>query len=102
MAKKKEVKEILKVRVLTLAKIAGLFGIIYGLVAGILVSIIYSQAGSIPQLSQQLGTISQLGYSSLIVLPILYGVGYFLVGAVTALIYNLLSKHIGGVKITLK
>jgi hypothetical protein len=98
----KEEKEVLKIRVLTLAKIAGLFGVIYGLIAGILISILYSQAGKIPQLSQQLGIASQLGYSSLIVFPVMYGIGYFIAGAVTSFLYNLIAKQIGGVKITFK
>lgn len=94
--------ELKKIGILSLAKIAGLFGVLYGLISGILISIIYSKAGSIPGLAEQLGMINQLGYSSLIILPILYGIIYFLVGIITAFIYNLLAKKVGGIELSLE
>lgn len=91
-----------RIGVLSLAKIAGLFGVIYGLLLGILISIVVSAIGSVPGAAQQLGAMVQLGYSSLIIFPILYGVIYFVVGIVTAAIYNFLAGKIGGVEVELK
>lgn len=94
--------ELKRVGIMSLAKIAGLIGVIYGLVSGLLFSIIYSKAGSIPGLTEQLGMISSLGYSSIIVLPILNGIIYFIAGVVIAFIYNLLAKKVGGIELTLE
>jgi len=94
--------ELKKIGVLSLAKIAGLFGVIYGLISGILVTILYAQAVKVPEIASQLGVINQLGYSSIIVLPLLYGILYFLAGIVTAFIYNLLAKYVGGIELEFK
>jgi len=91
--------ELKKIGILSIGKIASLFGIIYGLLAGIIFSIIYSRAGDIPGITEQLGLIAQLGYSSIIVLPILYGIVYFIVGIITAFIYNFLASKVGGINL---
>ncbi len=90
-----------KIGVLSLAKIAGLFGIIYGLVAGILMAVVISQAG-MEGISQQFGTITNFGSAVIVILPILYGALYFIAGIVTAFIYNVLASRIGGVKLQLE
>ena len=98
----KKKMELKKVGILSLAKIAGLFGVLYGIISGILVSIAYSKAGALASLGQQLpATVTALGYKSLIVFPILNGIAYFIAGIVIAFIYNLLADWIGGVKLTL-
>ena len=94
--------ELKKIKIMSLAKIAGLFGIIYGLLSGIVFSLVYSKADTIAGLSEQLGIISQLGYSSIIVLPILNGVIYFIAGIVLAFVYNILAKKFGGVELEFK
>jgi len=94
--------ELKKIGILSLGKIAGLFGVIYGLLAGILVSVVYAKLEAFPQMTEQLGLISQLGYSSIIILPILYGIIYFISGIVTAFIYNLLAGWIGGIELELR
>jgi ABC-type lipoprotein release transport system permease subunit len=91
-----------KIGVLSLGKIGGLFGVIYGLILGILLSIVLAKAGNIPELMQQLGMLSKPGYSAMIVLPVIYGIGYFVVAAITALIYNLLAGWVGGIEVEFK
>tara|TARA_Y100000310_G_C20658260_1_gene803204 strand:- start:1269 stop:1580 length:312 start_codon:yes stop_codon:yes gene_type:complete len=93
--------ELKKIGILSLGKIAGLFGVIYGLISGILFLIILSRANQIPGLTEQLGFIAQLGNSSIIVLPILNGIIYFLVGIIAAFLYNLIAKKIGGIELEL-
>ena len=94
--------ELKKIGVLSLAKIAGLFGVIYGLLSGILVAVAYSKVSEMPELAAQLGIVSQWGYYSIIIFPILNAVIYFIVGILLALIYNLLAKYIGGVQLEFK
>jgi ABC-type antimicrobial peptide transport system permease subunit len=95
--------ELKKVGILSLAKIAGLFGIIYGLISGILLSFVYSKSDLLASLGAELpATITTLGYASIIVLPILNGIIYFIEGIILALIYNLLAGWVGGVKLEFK
>lgn len=95
--------ELKKIGVLSLAKIAGLFGIIYGLVSGILISFVYSKSEILASLNIELPqAITTLGYKSLIVLPILDGILYFIAGIILAFIYNVLAKKFGGVKLEFK
>ncbi len=65
--------ELKRIGVLSLGKIAGLFGVTYGLLIGILLSVIYARAGDIPGIAEQLSILNQIGYSSIIILPLIYG-----------------------------
>jgi len=95
--------ELKKVGILSLAKIAGLFGVIYGLISGLLLSFIYSKSDLLASLGTQLPTtITTLGYKSIIVLPILNGIMYFVAGIILAFVYNLLASWIGGVNLEFK
>jgi len=90
--------ELKKIGVLSLAKIAGLFGVIYGFVSGILIVIIVSK---VPTVAEQLGIVSQWGAKSIIILPIINGATYFIAGIILAFIYNLITSWVGGIKVDL-
>ena len=92
--------ELKKIGALSLAKILGLFGLIYGLISGIALSIMYSKLDYFTAIGVELPTaITTLGYRSLIIMPLLNGIVYFIGGLLLALIYNLLSGWIGGVNL---
>ena len=93
--------ELKKIGVLSLAKILGVLGIVYGLISGILMSVILARAGSIPGLSEQLGVVSQWGYWSILIFPIINGIGYFIAGIIIAWLYNLVASRVGGIKLEL-
>lgn len=107
MAKKKSKKRkkksqvLKKVGILSLGKISGLFGVIYGLVSGLLMAIIFSMDNS-TQVTAQFGILSSLGPWAIIVMPILNGILYFLTGIVVAFIYNLLANRVGGIELNLE
>ncbi|MBU1136648.1 MAG: hypothetical protein ABIG37_00145 [Nanoarchaeota archaeon] len=94
--------ELKKIGVLSLGKIAGLFGVVYGLVSGILMSILYSQAKNIPEVMQEIGYFSTIGYWAVLLLPLINGIGYFIGGIITAFVYNIIARKVGGVKIEFK
>ena len=94
--------ELKKIDVLSLGKLAGLFGVIYGLLSAILVLILGKLAQNNPALSEQFGIASQMGVKGFLLFPILNGAGYLIAGMLVALIYNLLAAKIGGVKIELE
>ena len=91
-------QEVKRLNVLSVAKITALFGIFFGLVAGILFAIVSKlSAGAMPA---ELAAMP-FGMQSIFILPIFYGIIYFLGGIVGAAVYNLFAKWIGGIKIDL-
>ena len=95
--------ELKKIGILSLAKITCIFGIIYGLVSGILISILYTKAAKLASLGIQIPTtVTALGFKSLIVYPILDGVIYFIAGVILAWLYNLIASWIGGIQLEFK
>jgi hypothetical protein len=96
--------EIKKIGVMSIARISMLFGILYGIISGIFSAVAYANIGSITEEinSQVPAIISYLGYWSLIVMPILNGLFYFVAGALIALVYNLIANWIGGIKLETK
>ncbi len=79
--------------IMSVAKIAALFGIVFGLFTGIFIAAL-GGAGL-----ATLGIDLNLGYLAIIVMPIVYAIIYFIMGAVYAIIYNFLAKKIGGIKV---
>ena len=107
-------QEVKKINLLSLAKIAGLFGILIGFIQGILMgqmSLQYARQGMILSFSEAFEYIMidpstgitplfiALGWWSMIVAPILIGIGYLVSAIVLGWIYNIFSKFIGGIKI---
>ncbi len=83
-------KELKKIDPMSLAKLLGLFGLIIGLILSVLLT-----AGL---------SFSEEGFAAfsgwmVILIPIGYGIAYFLTGLISAWIYNFLAKNIGGVKL---
>ncbi|PIN94573.1 hypothetical protein COU61_00350 [Candidatus Pacearchaeota archaeon CG10_big_fil_rev_8_21_14_0_10_35_13] len=96
---KGEEKKVLKrLGVLSVAKIGALFGIIFGLLGGITVSLLKA-SGS---LTADMAIFNMIGYWSIIVLPVGYGVSYFIGGAITSWLYNILAEKVGGIELTFK
>jgi hypothetical protein len=90
-------QEIKSIDPMSLAKIKALFGIIIGLVYGILVAVILSGRG----LSAGIPGLEALGVMAIIILPIILGILAFIIGAIVALIYNFLAEKIGGIQVSL-
>jgi hypothetical protein len=107
-------QEIKKIKVLSLANIIALFGILMGLIYGIsmgYLSMQYTQAGLSLTMGEALEYIVMnpltgimpifiaLGWWSVIVSPIIFGIGYFIAGAILGLLFNLFAKLLGGIKV---
>lgn len=92
MNSKKETVEISKIDALSVAKVAGMMAAIVGLFLGILIALGLS------------GTpiLSGIGYLSVVILTIEFGVLGFLLGGIHALLYNIIVKYTGGMKIEMK
>jgi hypothetical protein len=94
-----------KMDAFSLAKIYGVMGVIFGVIAGVLVGIISSIMGALSSSVEGMGEragLLNLGWIALIILPIAYGTFFFLAGLISAGIYNIIAKMIGGMKIELE
>jgi len=95
--------ELKKVGVWSLAKITTIFGIIMGIVTIILVAVTNRALQNIPAEDlQAIGiSVTELTSSSVIWTIISSGITGLIAGLVVALIYNLLAKYMGGIKLVL-
>lgn len=108
---KSETKEISKIKILSLAKIFLICGVLIGLFYGIMTGIAsngssltfteaLTQAQADPQNS--MGYFSAaIGWWAAILLPIIFGIAQFVYGLVIGLVYNLIARYVGGVKVNL-
>jgi hypothetical protein len=87
--------------VLSMAKLYGALCALLGLIIGAFISLFaVLGAAFLPSNSGLSGGASILfGVGAIILLPILYGVFGFLTGLITAALYNLLARMMGGLEI---
>ena len=112
-----EVKEIRKLKVWSVGKVLLIIGLIMGLLQGISLGFAAQQTRiASPDVASMSFTDSQvagnaqamlglmlikLGYWTILVMPILMAILYFLGGIILALIYNLVARFVGGIKVVL-
>jgi hypothetical protein len=107
-------QEIKKVSLISVAKIAMLFGVLVGLFQGVLMgqlSMQYAREGFSLSLAEAFEFITMnptsgatplfvaLGWWSIIVAPILMAIGYFVSGIILAWLFNMFVKLVGGIKL---
>ncbi|MEK6914572.1 MAG: hypothetical protein AABW83_02870 [Nanoarchaeota archaeon] len=91
--------KIKKIEVLSLAYNIGLVYLFFGLILGIILSIIRTYP-SLSILSNE--TLTQLTLAQIILLyPVSYGVGGFIISLIIGILYNKISKLTGGISINL-
>ena len=83
-------KELKEINPMSLAKICGLMGLVWGLLLGVLV-ILFPTSEWV-----------QFGYLILLAFPLVYGIIGFLSALVWAYLYNVIAKRVGGVKVNLR
>jgi len=94
-------KELKKIDIISLAKFEALFMAILSFVSAIIYTMIGNNMSS--QMSEyNIYTTGYMGVISIIVSPIVYGILGFIFGMLLAIIYNILAKKIGGIKIEIK
>jgi membrane protease YdiL (CAAX protease family) len=96
MKKAKPMKTLKSVGVLSVAKMAGVMHVALGfLVAPVF--LMMGMIGSIAGHPVPFGAIG--GVALAVIAPILYGVMAFIIGAIMALLYNLVAKWTGGIEL---
>ena len=92
-------QQVKKIGILATGKIAGLFGLLFGIVGALFVSIFSRFAPE--EVLALYGLGAEMSWASTLYLPVMYGVLYFLIGMVGAVFYNLFAKWVGGISIEL-
>ena len=92
-------KVLKNINLLSAANVLALMGVVWGLVVAILAIVL---GGIITSLVPGAEAAVGIGLTSIIVLPLTYGIVGFVAGILCALLYNLVAKWIGGIKIDLK
>jgi hypothetical protein len=91
--------EIRQVGILSVALAFGGMSAAFGLVIGVFVSIM---SAGLSSLAGGHGMVSVFfGIGGIIVLPLMYGIGGFIGGLISAFVYNIVANFIGGVRIKL-
>ncbi len=104
-------QEIKKIKTMSLAKIAMLFGVLLGILYGIQMvfastrsPLTFAEATSYaiqdPTVAVPAYLIA-LGWWSLIIAPVMMGISYFVAGIIIAWLYNMFVMAVGGIKIDL-
>ncbi len=85
-----------KIGVLSLGKFQAIFMFIFGLIFAIFYVII--EKAVIPLISTYSATTPKgIGFLALILFPVIYAIIGFVTGVIMALLYNLISKFLGGI-----
>jgi len=93
--------ELKRIGVLSLGKISGLLGLIWGIISVILIAILQKLMANLPV--EELGIQTTiLTWQIALYIIVLYTIIGFISGLILALIYNLLAKLIGGIKLEFK
>ena len=96
--------------VLSVAKMYGLLSFIFGLIFGVLYGLFFIIFGAAMTAAAGGGSEATAGGISTVVigvammigLPVMYGLMGFIMGAIAALVYNILAGMVGGIKFELE
>jgi|WetSurMetagenome_2_1015567.scaffolds.fasta_scaffold251144_2 hypothetical protein len=91
-----------KVGVLSMAKIETILMAIFGLILGLFYGIASSFVNSTEYADVATDSSLMLGWWSILVFPILYAIIGFIAGAIGALLYNMVSRWVGGIELDLR
>ena len=92
-----------KLGVFSVAKFQAVFMAFFGLIAAVFLSVIVTSLGALGKMMVGSGGITgMLAAKSvlflIIGLPVIYGIFGFVIGAIFALLYNLVARLIGGIE----
>lgn len=93
-----------RVGVLSCGKISGVIYAAFGLLAGLLLTVISFLGAAIGTMANesQGAVIMLFGVGAVIILPIMYGMLGFIGGLVAAALYNLVAGFLGGLEVELE
>ena len=85
-------------------KLGGVLGLIYFVLGLLLAIVVLIFANAVPYGFAAINApgISGVSGAAALLLPFVYGIGAFVLGAISALAYNLVAKWTGGIEVTLE
>ena len=89
-----------KFGILSVAKFTAIYGVLIGLLIGIFMAVLSSMVTNV--LGAQIGVSFFTGYLAIITYPLVYGIGGFIMGIISALLFNLIAKMSGGIEMHFK
>lgn len=92
-------KRLTRIDVMSTAKIYALMMAVFGLLLGAMLAIMNY---FLPTAAIEPEATYKLGWSAIVIFPIIYGLMGFLSGALMAWLYNLLAAKMGGIKLEIK
>lgn len=93
--------KLMKIGALSLGKLFGILYALMGLISGIFIAL-FSLVGFFTS-SNNIGVLGPLfGVGAIIFLPLFYGVMGFILGIISAFLYNVIANWVGGIDIYLK
>ena len=90
-------KVIKSIEIISWAKIHALFGIVIGLIYGI----IFAVLGTAVSIHAGMPGVGAFGLMSIIIFPIMFAIMGFICGAIMAFLYNVFADKIGGIQVEL-
>ena len=84
-----------KVKIYSLARMYSIISAFMGFIFGLLNILLFLVSKND---STNLGVTPSYGYGGIILFPLIYGITGFIFGAFSAYLYNLVSRHIGGIE----
>lgn len=102
--------ELKKLDVVSVGKVYALFGVIFGLIMGVVMTLVSVSLSSMISAMGPLSTGMPIdptmfvgfGALSIVVFPIIYAIGGFISGIITAFIYNIIAGKFGGIVVDLQ
>lgn len=85
-----------RIGVLSFAKIYGVAGVILGLILGVFMLVLGTAVGTalgVPGIGAAIGALS------LVLFPVVYGALFFVLGAISAFLYNVIAERVGGIEL---
>lgn len=90
-------QEIKSIDVMSFAKIHAVFGIIIGIIYGIMAAFVFGALG----LATGGTGLEVFGLAAIVIFPIIFGIVAFIMGAITAIVYNVIAGMVGGIQVNL-
>ncbi len=102
--------ELKKLDVVSVGKVFALFGAIFGLIAGFIMTLVSVSISSLISSMAPLTTgmpvdpmaFAGIGALAIVIFPIMYAIGGFLSGVISAFIYNIVAGKFGGIEVDLQ
>ena len=92
-----------KLGVFSVAKIYAFIMAVLGFVVGLFYSFFGALALTLEETQgTALGLSTTLGLAALVVIPVVYGIMGFVIGALGAFLYNIASKYLGGIELDIE